>query len=178
MQEEDTHKSPPRESCFVASTKSKLARGRRGRVYGNINIHGAPLKKNARHGHTARSLCVPGCRMGAHRRRIIRQRGTNSRRRGTKPADTSSSLGGDEDGSSIGSWETAETDASSGVPAVTTPKWIGGASSSRGESAVTTPPLHHPEADCSETEGFLGNLSPSHEVRTSRRGYLSQQIDH
>lgn len=46
--------------------------------------------------------------MGAHRRHTIRQRSANSRKRGNKSSDSTSLDGGDDGGSSVGSWETAD----------------------------------------------------------------------
>lgn len=122
------------------------------------------------------SLCAW---MGAHRRRIIRQRSTaNSRRRGAKSSDVSS-LAGEEDNSSCGSWPDADgTDRSSRTFTHGTlirhtsvarggGHWVGrGGSRGAGTTGCDTgdQPTYHPEAECSQRAGFVGSLSSSHEV--------------
>lgn len=131
--------------------------------------------------------------MGAHRRRIIRQRSAaNSRKRGGKSSDTASLDGDYDDGSSLGSWESAETAGSSaehradsrtsGLSRGTlirhhsaTNNGDSGADrgnngrvrttiGNTGDQPPAVLPPYHPDAECSEMMGYAGRLSSSHEV--------------
>lgn len=135
--------------------------------------------------------------MGAHRHRIIRQR--SSRRRGSiKFADSASSVGDDESCSTIGSVaDTLSVSAPNGTDGGgLTPGTLmrhpsaslssGGSgmgrensrgragATSNAEEGVPPPPAYHPDADCSESIGFAGRLSSSHEVLLSYRLNLPQ----
>lgn len=107
--------------------------------------------------------------MGAHRRRILRQRG--ARKRHAKSPDTTS-LEGDpadcgDDGSSLGSscWEEpAPRRHSRGTLIRHHPVPCSSSHGADNDNRRMVPP-YHPGAACAEMIGYAGRLSSSHEVR-------------
>lgn len=105
--------------------------------------------------------------MGAHRRRILRQRGT--RKRHAKSPDTTS-LEGDpdcgDDSSSLGSscWEEpAQIRLSRGTLIRHHPVSCSSSDGTDNGNRRMVPP-YHPGAACAEMVGYAGRLSSSHEV--------------